>query len=131
MQTPRISLLGAAAVFGCLVLLALILIPAIARSRAVSCRSACGANLSGLYKSMYTYATGCSDRFPAVDRPDEAGSAIGFGDRRDGANPDLKSNVTASLWIMVKDGSSQAKQMICPTSDDEPDGLADTDRKHA
>ncbi|MDX1565425.1 MAG: hypothetical protein R3236_08475, partial [Phycisphaeraceae bacterium] len=63
-----------------------ILLPALARAREVANRTASLANLSGMYKSMYTYSVSNKDQFP----------------------PDLGT--------MVKDGSISLRMVVNPNS---------------
>ena len=54
----------AVAILLCGGLLAGILWPALGRAREIANRSVSGANLSGLYRAMFTYAVGADDQFP-------------------------------------------------------------------
>ena len=69
---------GAVTAAAVTILLMMVLLPAIARSRETSSTSTCAANLHGIYQSMYTYATSSRDGFPTwgnVD-PKEGGQAM-------------------------------------------------------
>ncbi len=107
-----------------------ILLPALGRAREITNRTVCGTNLAGLYKSMYTYSVSNGNWFPMASDISAGGSVIvGFEHRaRDSEDPvlaDLAKNGTASLWILVRDGSAGAKSFICPSTNDEPDPLTD------
>ncbi|MDX1565349.1 MAG: hypothetical protein R3236_08095 [Phycisphaeraceae bacterium] len=102
--------------------------------RAYSNKVACAANLHGLYRSMYTYSNSNRNKFPIWGnaQPKKGVRATGFAFRkRDGKKyksdtKGLSNSTTASLWLMVKDGSSQTRQFVCPSSSDYADKLTDT-----
>ena len=97
---------------------------------------ACAANLSGLYKSMYIYSDANRDIFPTWGsaKPNDKGRAVGFAFRKrdsDKHKPQTKglsNSATASLWMMVKDGSASTRQFVCPSSFDYPDKLEDSQK---
>lgn len=99
--------------------------PAMSRARGGSHRSYCASNLTGMYKSMYTYSVTNKDHFPIAGDRDPEADAIGFreGDRATGTGAVLDNNVTASLWIIVRDGSSSTGSFICTATDDEKDEI--------
>lgn len=103
-----------------------ILLPSRSSHCSVSYRTMCASNLSGMYKSMYTYSITNRDRFYVAGEADSSAMAIGFQERERLPNakpPVLSNNVTASLWSMVRDGSNATKGFICPSSGDVPDPL--------
>jgi len=94
----------------------------------------CGANLRGLVQSMLIYAQVNDDRMPIAGEQDLALPAQGF--RADAlrnrrsvsrGDPALVNNITASLWMLVRDGSASAEVYICPYSRDEEDDLRNGD----
>lgn len=105
-----------------------ILLPSLSRAREIANRTVCSTNLSGNYKSYYTYSITNKDKFPQYSRG-SATAAKGFVNiTRDGAaasipftsgsatqNTKYDANVTAALWITVRDGSTGAKSWICPS----------------
>ena len=126
MSNQYIGLLGTVAAGVMFVLLTVVLFPLRSYHGCRAGRTSCAANLHGLYQSMYTYSNDCRGKFPIAGASDPEALAVGFEDRRDGTRPEhLNNNVSASLWMMVLDGSSQSKQFICPNSGDDPDPLAD------
>ncbi len=109
----------------------IVLLPSHCGGREVASRTSCAANLSGIYKSMYTYSVSNEDKFPiwGAATPETDLYATGFQERdrlNDNYTPEtsgLRHSVTASLWITVKDGSAGVKNFICPSSGDMPDHL--------
>ena len=68
-----------------LALMAGILLPALGRAHEIANRSVCAANMSGLYKAMYTYSVTNDDQFPP------------------------------NLGVLVVDGSISQKVLHCPS----------------
>ncbi len=105
--------------------------------RIYSNKVACAANLHGMYQSMYTYGVSNRNKFPIWGNAphDDKGRVTGFGFQKrdsDKYKPDTKgltNSATASLWMMVRDGSAQAKQFVCPASYDFADKLLDAQKK--
>jgi prepilin-type N-terminal cleavage/methylation domain-containing protein len=107
-----------------------ILLPSLSRAREVANRTICSSNLAGIYKAMYTYSTTNKDKFPKWQTEGTDGTARGFMDDEDRSTPAtshgdrvLTDNVTAALWILVRDGSTGSKSYICPSdknSDNDP-----------
>ncbi|MBI1367471.1 MAG: hypothetical protein GC162_02330 [Planctomycetes bacterium] len=96
--------------------------------RSVSRREICQLHLSSLYKAMYTYSiTDEKQRFPMVGSEAIPPRAIGFreGDRRTGKGATLDGNATASLWLLIRNGSTATKEMVCPSTMDMPDEMMD------
>jgi prepilin-type N-terminal cleavage/methylation domain-containing protein/prepilin-type processing-associated H-X9-DG protein len=107
-----------------------ILLPSLSRAREIANRTVCSTNLSGSYKSFYTYSITNKDKFPKYGTGTLPGAAKGFVSAlalaRDGSVPPFASgsatqnaaydaNVTAALWITVRDGSTGTKSWICPS----------------
>ncbi len=95
-------------------------------------RSTCGTNQNGLYKAMYTYSVMNNDSFPLAGVSDPQSKAIGFraanlrGRESVASNdPDMVNNITASLWLLVSDGSVGTFSFVCPISGDEEGGNND------
>lgn len=85
---------------------------------------ACGSRLHSAYRAMETYASSYNGRFPIAGRATPGGAAVGFreGDRVDPATAQLDDNVTASLWVMVRDGYLDPLAYLCPAA---PQGVED------
>lgn len=90
-------------------------------------RVVCAADLSGIYKAMYTYSVTSDGSFPVAGRRTSGGPATGFreGDRRTGLGAALDDNLTACLWMVVRDGSASPKFFFCPSTTDRPDPMVD------
>jgi prepilin-type N-terminal cleavage/methylation domain-containing protein/prepilin-type processing-associated H-X9-DG protein len=109
-----------------------ILLPSLGRAREVANRTVCAANLTGIYKTMYTYSVTNNNSFQVAGS--QSGAAVtGFTatNRVAGATYGTTSagyadNVTASLWMMVRDGSANVKSFICPSSGNVADPLTTT-----
>jgi prepilin-type N-terminal cleavage/methylation domain-containing protein len=114
-----------------------ILLPALGRARESAKRSLCGANLRGIMQTMITYSAGNADKLPKAGDQDTSQILFGFTHTdRSSSTPDeadLVNNATASLWMMVRDGSVTPKLFICPstknfadpkTLDGTPDGAS-------
>ena len=99
------------------VVLFVIFLPSTSRDGEPMGRTVCGTRLNGIYKAMNTYSVANRDQFPMVGKSDPAASAIGFaeGDRNTGHGATLDNNVTAALWMLVRDGSTSPQQFISPT----------------
>jgi len=110
-----------------------ILLPALGRAREVANRSVCGSSLSGIYKAMYTYSVTYGSWFPIAGQQGTTGRILGpadgsaYTDRTSGnATPaQLENMATASLWVLVRDGSVGPKSFICPSTRDVADPLTD------
>ncbi len=101
-------------------------------NREIANRAFCGTNLRGLVQSMLIYAQVNDDAFPAAGEQNPAAPVQGFrsADLR-GRNrvrvddPAMVNNATASLWMLVRDGSASVESFICPHSRDVEDDLRD------
>lgn len=101
-----------------------ILIPSLGRAREAARRSVCATNLTGLVKACVTYATAdplqatfpiqSGDR-PSNTRPDVC---VGFTGATTQATFNNQTGVTASLWMLFRDGSLSPKSFICPSTED-------------
>jgi len=99
-----------------------ILMPALARVRAIAFRMTCGTNLSGIGKAMLIYANDYDDELPragygsttvlAKYLPDWLGGAtheraLAYGD------PPGRATVSSSLYLLVKFAEVTTKSFIC------------------
>ncbi len=77
---------------------------------------------------MYTYSVTNHDVFPTSGAATVDRSVVGFreGDRVAGTGALLDNNVTASLWMMVREGSMSSSSFVCIASEDERDELQDS-----
>lgn len=112
-----------------------ILLPALGKARESANRSACGANVRGIMQAMITYAAATANQ----DLP-TAGQNPGGGTRAQGFQAALRQgstsittgqanyrgNVTASLWLLVRDRSVTPRSFVCPSvKTDTTDDLTD------
>jgi prepilin-type processing-associated H-X9-DG protein len=106
-----------------------ILLPSLSRAREIANRTVCASNLNGLYKAMYTYSVTNSDKFHIAGAATSGQNAVGFATGLSARNVStvttgaMANNVTASIWMMVRDGSVSPKSFICPSSGNTPDPL--------
>lgn len=102
-----------------------ILLPSLGRAREVANRAACAANLSGIYKTMYTYSVTNNGSFE-IGGSQNAASATGFfataRDTNVSTTASMYDNVTASLWMLVRDGAAP-KIFVCPSSGNTADPM--------
>jgi hypothetical protein len=108
------------------------------RSHSLSPRAACAANLSGIGKGLYTYATENSDLFPIAAHAPAEGDEVGRvkyapgmigthrgreGEPKSGetTEKDTEMSTTRNLWSLVRVGSHSPRSMICPCSTDQAD----------
>src|ERR1041385_5074655 len=88
------------------------------REREGSGRTMCGTRLRGIAMAMNSYSLANRDLFPIAGGSDPHAVAIGFGEgirsNGNGSKPD--NNVTASLWLMIRDQSVSPEVFICPYS---------------
>ncbi|NLE59551.1 MAG: prepilin-type N-terminal cleavage/methylation domain-containing protein [Planctomycetes bacterium] len=122
-------------------LLIAILLPSLARARELAKRTACAANVSGMGKGLYTYATENADIYPiaAPNSFQVSGAAVTYWNRTGfrggattnqptttgdpaGATPVMSEmSTTRNLWQLVKTGGTSPRSFICPSSSDQAD----------
>ncbi len=113
-------------------LLLSIFIPFIRKTRETDHRVRCQSNLRGIGLALSKYASANSGMFPRVVA-DTGGNFNGYfaftgpyasnpfsGDGKVSAN-----DVTASLWLLVRQGYAPAELFICPSSGDMADPVSD------
>ena len=127
MKQKGFTLIELLVVVAIIALLIGILLPSLSRAREIANRSVCASNLTGMYKSMYTYSVTNKDKFPMYAKGTPA-SAQGFQESASRstttfATASSDSNLTAGLFIIVRDGSSSTGSFTCPSSGDEKDEL--------
>jgi prepilin-type N-terminal cleavage/methylation domain-containing protein len=122
MRRKGFTLIELLVVVAIIALLIGILLPSLSRAREVANRTICSSNLAGIYKAMYTYSTTNKDKFPKWQSVGTNTRAVGFGDQATRTSPvsttagrTVTDNVTAALWILVRDGSTGSKSYICPS----------------
>jgi len=120
-------------------LLISILLPSLARARELAKRTTCAANMSGMGKGFYTYATENADAWP-VAAPNSLtinNAPVNYWDQTGYLGGDTAAcdpvaayiagtvmsqmSVTRNMWQLVKTGGTSPKSFICPSSSDSPD----------
>ena len=129
MRKQAFTLIELLVVVAIIALLIGILLPALGRAREIANRSVCAANLSGVYKAMYTYSVTNSDQFPIAGIGTTNGTVDGFEYTTRTATTvnatSLANNATASLWVLVRNGAVAAKSFICPSTSQVADPLTE------
>jgi len=111
-----------------------ILMPALARVRAIAHRLICGTNLSGIGKAMLIYATDYEDEFPraggrqsvwAINLPDWTARtrSQAYGVNANGTGGQV--TVASSLYLLVKYVDVGPQQFLCKGTDTREFKLAD------
>lgn len=132
MKQKGFTLIELLVVVAIIALLIGILLPSLSRAREIANRSVCASNLTGLYKSMYTYSVTSKDLFPKMGSL-TSGSVTGFKEKTRASGVTFgvntasegQNNATAALFIIVRDGSSSTGSFVCPSTGDEKDELKD------
>ena len=127
MKKKGFTLVELLVVIAIIALLMGILMPALARVRAIAFRMVCGSNLSGLGKAMLIYANDYEDELPrAGGKNSYLGTPIGnsptawmagdrntaFGLGADGSGAG-KASITACLYNLVKFAEVTPKSFVC------------------
>ena len=128
-RTAAFTLAELLVVLAVLAIVVFVILPSLPwGARGPTNRSPCGANLNGLVRAMMIYSVSNKDEYPVAGIGTEGGHAVGFreGNRRTGEGAILTNNVTANLWMMIRDGSMGPKSFICDSTRDVPDPLTVT-----
>ncbi len=125
------SLVELLVVVAIIALLIGILIPALAYAQIIVRRANSGANLRGIGQSLVNYTTVNDDRYPLAGSTDPTKPASGFNSAQRGQrelkpdHPDLVNNITASLWVLVREGHVTPEIFINPNTSDRADEMLD------
>jgi len=117
MKTKAFTLVELLVVIAIIALLMGILMPALARVRAVAYRMVCGANLSGIGKAMLIYANDYEDELPRAGFKDSTlgipGSVVWNAISRNDAYAAGKATITSCHYLLVKYAEVTPKSFIC------------------
>jgi len=133
-RTKGFTLVELLVVIAIIALLMGILMPALARVRAIAFRMTCGTNLSGIGKAMLIYANDYQEEFPIAGWTNSTftyglmGNAW-MGTTRDAAfgTPPGQATITACFYFLVKFADVTVKSFVCKSDT----GVTDLDLKTA
>ena len=124
MKRKGFTLVELLVVIAIIALLMAILVPALAKAKALAYRMLCGANLAGIGKAMSLYSQDFDGDFPVAGGPQATWSTLGgvsnIGwilnwpeEKTFGTPPDNKATITSCFYLMVRYGQAQPKQFVC------------------
>lgn len=99
-----------------------IFVPYLAKSRETARRTRCVDNLRAIQLGLYEYARSNGQDYPRVAADPNATGYAAFTGAGPGT-PVQPNDVTASLWLIVRQGLVEPGRFVCPGSDDVPDPL--------
>ncbi len=121
MKTKAFTLVELLVVIAIITMLMGILMPALAKARAVAYHIVCGSNLSGIGKAILIYANDYEDKFPQaggksstlgpVAKWDAADQYQAYGMQPDGSGG--RASVTGCYYLLVKLAEVTPKSFIC------------------
>ena len=119
-----------------LVILLSILVPFLLRSRETERRVRCTDNLRAIQNALKTYATANGNNLPRVTyEPGRNPTGYVAFTGAESTDPFARgstvraNDVTASLWLLVREGLVPPSRFVCPSSDATPDPLAQAGRE--
>jgi len=118
MKRKGFTLVELLVVISVIALLMAILMPALARVRAIAFRLVCGTNLSGIGKAMLIYSNDNEDQYPKAAYTNFHWSTTGTVKDWDGATAKLAygpmpMTITANFYLLVKYADVMPKQFVC------------------
>ncbi len=137
MKRRGFTLVELLVVIAIIALLLSILLPAINKARELANRAVSGANLRNIGLAYQQYAQSEDGQYPtAGDKTANKSVTVATGfdarnaddDQWSDVKNDLDGNVTASQWILARDGSCNTKSFVNPASADEKDDLRRNDK---
>lgn len=115
-------------VLGILGILIAILLPYVEKLRESDRRAVCAQNLNAILQALRGYANANGHNYPGTsyDSAHSGYTAYTGADSPDPFASDSKvkpNDVTASLWLLVREGYAPAKLFVCPSSGDDVDRM--------
>jgi prepilin-type N-terminal cleavage/methylation domain-containing protein/prepilin-type processing-associated H-X9-DG protein len=116
-------------VLGILGILIAILLPYVEKVRETNRRAQCADNLREIMTALRNYASANGHFYPSTTFAKTPGGYTAF-TGADSADPFAKdtqvkpNDVTASLWLLVREGYVPAKRFVCPSSGNDVDPIS-------
>jgi len=121
MRRKGFTLIELLVVIAIIALLVSILMPSLAKAREMAKRAGCGMNLSNAGKAIAIYKASYNDQFPDI------GTALLNPNVLTGVNFNVDTaagitrSFTATMFLLMRDGSQSSKMFICPSTTDKED----------
>jgi prepilin-type N-terminal cleavage/methylation domain-containing protein len=124
MKRKGFTLVELLVVIAIIALLMAILVPALAKARALAYRMLCGSNLSGIGKAMAIYSQDHDGDYPVAGGPGATWSTLGGVNnigwlknwsepKTFGNPPNNRATITSCFYLLVRYGQASAKQFVC------------------
>jgi prepilin-type N-terminal cleavage/methylation domain-containing protein len=124
MKRKGFTLVELLVVIAIIALLMAILVPALAKAKALAYRMVCGANLTGIGKAMSLYSQDFDGDYPVAGGPQALWSTLGSVNnigwlknwsepKTFGAPPNNKATITSCFYLLVRYGQASPKQFVC------------------
>jgi prepilin-type processing-associated H-X9-DG protein len=133
-RNARLTLVGLGTVAGLILFVILLAIPALNLVKKIAIKNVCGTNLKGLGTAMTVYANDYDDMYPQLPGTGPWSEDLGFPfflDRPDFSNAQFNTlrNISASLYLLVREADVSPTSFICPYSEMQPFDGDNPDKK--